>query len=63
MKSKTLASTLMFTVAAFSVSTTALAEPSVEELGERLERMQQEMDLLKKQLENRATKEEVQIIK
>ena len=31
MKSKTLASTLMFTVAAFSVSTTALAEPSVEE--------------------------------
>jgi hypothetical protein len=63
MKSKTLASTLIFTVFAFTVSTTALAEPSDEELSERLERMQQEMDLLKKQLENRATKEEVQIIK
>jgi hypothetical protein len=63
MKSKTLASTLIFTVFAFTVSTTALAESSDEELSERLERMQQEMDLLKKQLENRATKEEVQIIK
>ncbi|NIB39732.1 hypothetical protein HBA55_09065 [Pseudomaricurvus alkylphenolicus] len=63
MKTNKLASTIMFTVTAFSVSAAALAEPSVEELAERLERMQQEMDQLRQQLKKSATKEEVQVIK
>ena len=57
------AKTIVFAVVASSFSTAALAEPSVEELAERLERMQQEMDQLKQQLKNSATKEEVQVIK
>ncbi len=63
MKTKRLASTIMFTVAAFTVSTTALAESTVEELAERLDRMQQEMEQLKKQIKKSATKEEIQVIK
>ena len=63
MKTIKLASTLVLTVAAFTVSITVLAEPTVEQLAERLERMQQEMDQLKQQLKKSATKEEVQIIK
>jgi len=50
------AKTIVFAVVASSFSTAALAEPSVEELAERLERMQQEMDQLKQQLKNSATK-------
>jgi len=63
MKIKKSAKSIMFTVAIGAVSTTALAELTVEELAERLERMQQEMDQLKQQLKNSATKEEVQVIK
>jgi hypothetical protein len=63
MKKKKLVRTILFAVAAFTVSTTALAEPTVEELAERLERMQQEMNQLKQQLKKSATKEEVQVIK
>ena len=57
------AKTIVFAVVTSSFSTAALAEPSVEELAERLERMQQEMDQLKQQLKNSATKDEVQVIK
>jgi hypothetical protein len=46
MKTKRLAKTIMFTAAAFTISATALAKPTVEELAEQLERMQQEMDQL-----------------
>lgn len=63
MKTKKLASVIFFTFAAFTVSAAALAEPTVDQLAERLERMQQEMDLLERQLKNSVTKEEIQVIK
>jgi Mg2+ and Co2+ transporter CorA len=63
MKVNKLAKSIMFAAAASSFSMTALAESTVEELAERLERMQQEMDELKQHLEKSATKEEVQVIK
>lgn len=63
MKTKKLASVIFFTFAAFTVSAAALAEPTVDQLAERLERMQQEMDLLEQQLKNSVTKEEIQVIK
>jgi hypothetical protein len=63
MKLEKLARAIMFTFAAATVSTVALAELSDEVLAERLERMQQEMDQLKEQLGKSATKEEVQLIK
>ena len=63
MKIKKLAKNIMFAVVASSFSAMVLAEATVEELAERLERMQREMNELRLQLENSATKEEVQVIK
>ncbi|MBV1928344.1 MAG: hypothetical protein KUG81_02375, partial [Gammaproteobacteria bacterium] len=63
MKLEKYARNIMFTIAAATVSTSVLAQPTVEALAERLEGMQQEMDQLKQQLKNSATKEEIQIIK
>lgn len=63
MKVKALVKSMMLIVAASGYSVAVFAEPSVEELANRLERMQQEMDQLKQQLNNSATKEEVRVIK
>ena len=62
MKIKKLAKNIMFAVVASSFSAMVLAEATVEELAERLERMQREMNELRLQLENSATKEEIQVI-
>ena len=62
MKLGKLTRTIMFTAVAFATTSAALAEPTAEELAERLERIQQEMDELKQQLKNTATKKEVQVI-
>lgn len=52
----------LFILTAFIFSAAVLAEPSVGELSEHLERMQLEVDQLKKQLEATATREEIQIL-
>ena len=63
MKITNLVNSIVVAVVTSTVSVAALAEPSVDELAKRLERMQQEVDQLKQQLEKRATKEEIQVIK
>ncbi|MBL4799425.1 MAG: hypothetical protein JKY50_18635 [Oleispira sp.] len=63
MKIKTLANEIILVVTAVAVSTVAVAAPNTEKLPERLERMQQEVDQLRQQLKNSATKEDLQIIK
>ncbi len=63
MKITNLAITTAVTVFISTVSVASLAESSVDELAKRVERMQQEMDVLKQQLKNSATKEEVEVIK
>jgi len=60
-RGKVKAAMLGFVVSAASLP--ALAAPSIEELAERLAGMQVEMDILKQQLENSATKAEVQVVK
>lgn len=63
MKIKKLIKAITVGTAAITASATVLAEPSVEELAQRLEQMQQEMEQIKKQLENSATKQEIQVVK
>lgn len=46
-----------------SLSGVVVADPATQELIERIDTMQEEMDQLKQQLRNSATKEEVQLIK
>jgi len=62
MRIRKCAATVMLIVAA-GVSATAFADPTVEELAARMERMQQEMDKLQQQLRNSATKDEVRVVR
>tara|TARA_R110002074_G_scaffold212347_2_gene381797 strand:- start:341 stop:1585 length:1245 start_codon:yes stop_codon:yes gene_type:complete len=63
MKIKALAKAIGVGVVASAVSTTVLAEPSIQELAELIKSMQTEMDGLKQQLNNTASKQEVQAVK
>jgi hypothetical protein len=63
MNIKKLIHTLVIGTATVSASSSVLAAPSVEELSLRLEQMQREMNLLKQQIQNSATKQEVQSVK
>jgi hypothetical protein len=62
-KVKVFAKTIGVGVIVSAVSTTVLAEPSIQELVELIESMQTEMDGLKQQLNNTASKQEVQEVK
>lgn len=63
MKIKKMICAIAIGTATITVSTSVLAAPNVEELSLRLEQMQREMDLLKQQIQNSATKQEVQSVK
>lgn len=63
MKIKVLAKAIGVGVVASAISTTVLAEPSIQELAELIKSMQTEMDGLKQQLNNTASKQEVQAVK
>lgn len=62
MQLKQFAGSITLAVAA-AASTSVLAQPTVAELADSLERMQQEMDALRQQLKNSATKHEVEVLK
>jgi len=62
-KAKVLAKVIGVGVIASAVSTTVLAEPSIQELVELVKSMQEEMEGLKQQLNNTASKQEVQAVK
>jgi len=62
MEFKNLVRTILFAGVTSVVSTSVLAEETVEQLSLRLERMQQEMNQVKLQLKNSVSKEEVQVI-
>jgi len=62
-KVKVLAKAIGVGVVASAVSTTVLAEPSIQELVELIKSMQMEMNGLKQQLNNTASKQEVQAVK
>lgn len=63
MKIKQMICAIAIGTATITVSASVLAAPNVEELSLRLEQMQREMDLLKQQIQNSATKQEVQSVK
>jgi len=63
MMTRTVGRAIVFAAIASAFSTAALANPTLEELAKRLAHMQQEMDQLKLQIENSATKKEIQVIK
>lgn len=56
-KAKVLAKVIGVGVIASAVSTTVLAEPSIQELVELVKSMQEEMEGLKQQLNNTASKQ------
>lgn len=62
MKTKKLIQIISIGFVSSVLSNIAIAAPSVEELAQRLEKMQIDMDNLKKQLANRATKQDVQLV-
>ena len=63
MKIKTLVKAIGIGAVTSVVSTTALAEPSIQELVDIIKSMQTEMVGLKQQLNNTASKQEVQAVK
>ncbi|MFT7467951.1 MAG: hypothetical protein ACI8PP_001194 [Candidatus Pseudothioglobus sp.] len=63
MRTKKATKTVMLAFAAYTLSATVLAEPAIEELEARMEKLQRIVSELKLQLNDSATKEEVQAIK
>lgn len=63
MRTKNSTKTVMLAFATYTLSATVLAEPAIEELEARMEKLQRIVSELKLQLNDSATKEEVQAIK